>query len=116
MGLSPTALKILAASIPLLIDRLVVLRSMMCLGQEFRRRASLCSILISWPRNLLPWPLNVTIISKPHIGLLWSKSDHGKLSCASRSTYHPRLDCLRLVRMNTKLPRAVAVHNVAVMT
>ena len=76
MRLSPTTLDVLAASISLLVDRLVVLRSMMCLSKHLRRRASLSSILIRWPSDFLPWSLDVAIISQAHIRLLRSKSNH----------------------------------------
>jgi hypothetical protein len=74
--LSPMALEVFAASVSLLVDGLVVLRSMMRLSQEFRRRTSLGSIKIWQSCNFLPWPLNVAVISKAHFGLFWSESNH----------------------------------------
>ena len=114
MRLSPTTLKVLAASTSLLVYLLIVLRSMMRLGQEFRSRAPLSSILVCWTCNFLSRPLDIAIISQAHIGLLWSKSDHRKLCYVASGSYHGGLNSLWLW-MNAKLPWTVAVHNVPVM-
>ena len=115
MRLSPMTFEVFAAPASLLVDRLVVLCSMMRLSEQFRRGTSLCSILIRGPRDFLSWPLYVAIVSEAHIRLFRSKSDHRELRCVSRPTYHSWLDRLRL-RMNTKLCWAIGIHNVAVVT
>jgi hypothetical protein len=112
--LSPAALEVFGVSIPLRIDLLVVFRSMMCLGEQFRWGGCLTSVLISWPCDCLSRSLNVTVIPQPHVGLFRGEGDHWKLWRVSRSPYHTWLDCLRL-RMNTELPGAVTVDDITVM-
>jgi hypothetical protein len=115
MGLPPPTLNKLLAAIALRVYLFVILDSVMRLRQQFRGRACLSPILIRWPCDLLPWSLNVTVIPQTHVGLFWCKCNHRQWIGTPTGTNHAWLNCLRL-RMDSKMPRAIAVNNVTVVT
>jgi hypothetical protein len=111
MWLSPMAVKIFMTSVSLQVYLLVVLRGLVCVCQQFCWGTCLCAILISWPVDLLPWTLEVTIVSQAHVRLLRRKGNHWKRCCTSWCTHHAWLNCLWLW-VNIKMTRIVAVDNI----
>jgi hypothetical protein len=88
-------LKIFGTAVPLGVYLLVIFRCVVGLSEELRWRACLRPVLVGWPGDFLPWPLDVAIISQAHIGLVWGERDHRKLRDSWRAQ-HTRLDGLRL--------------------
>jgi len=88
---------------------------MMGLGQKLLWRAGLCAVLVRWASDLLAWSLDVAVVSKTHVGLLWRQRDHRKSRCSAWNSHETWLDRLWLWMDTAKMARIITVDYVAMM-